>query len=67
MTDILRDLGLLLGTDVRRSIEEGRRAFNSLGQTIKNEIEPVLPGNNCIFSPSQTDGETSDQTEQIYV
>ncbi|XP_035710247.1 prominin-1-A isoform X3 [Folsomia candida] len=43
MTDILRDLGLLLGTDVRRSIEEGRRAFNSLGQTIKNEIEPVLP------------------------
>ncbi|ODM96406.1 Prominin-1-A [Orchesella cincta] len=43
MTDILRELGQLLGTDVRRSIEEGKRAFNQLGIRIKNEVEPVLP------------------------
>ncbi|CAL8102681.1 unnamed protein product [Orchesella dallaii] len=43
MTDVLRELGQLLGTDVRRSIEDGKRAFNQLGIRIKNEVEPVLP------------------------
>lgn len=43
MTDILRELRSLLGTDVRRSIEDGKRAFNELGIRIKTEIEPVLP------------------------
>jgi len=43
MTDILRELQLLLGTDVRRSIDEGKKAFNELGVRIKNEVEPVLP------------------------
>lgn len=43
MTDILKELGQFLGTDVRSSIEDGKRAFNELGHRIKTEIEPVLP------------------------
>lgn len=43
MTDILRELSQLLGTDVRKSIEEGKSAFNRLGARIKTEVEPVLP------------------------
>lgn len=43
MTEILRELRDLLGTDVRRSIEDGKRAFNQLGIRIKTEVEPVLP------------------------
>lgn len=43
MTDILRELGQLLGTEIRQSIEDGKRAFNQLGIRIKTEVEPVLP------------------------
>jgi hypothetical protein len=43
MTEILRELGLLLGTNVRESIDRGRKAFDELGIRIKTEVEPVLP------------------------
>jgi len=43
MTEILEELSQLLGRNVRKSIEDGKRAFDELGARIKTEVEPVIP------------------------
>jgi hypothetical protein len=43
MTDILRDLSSLLGTDVTASIEKGRRSFDELSFQIQSKVEGDIP------------------------
>lgn len=55
MTEILRELGQLLGTDVRKSIEDGKRAFNQLGIRIREEVEPILPDIKAVIDETGQD------------
>lgn len=43
MTDVLKELGTLLVTDVRSSIDNGQRSFNELSFRIQSEVQDVIP------------------------
>ena len=43
MTDILKDLRSLLGTDVSRSIDKGRKSFDELSFQIQSKVEGDIP------------------------
>lgn len=43
MTDLLTELGTLLVTEVRSSIDNGQKSFNELSFRIQNEVQDVIP------------------------